>query len=136
MGPNSVSGESTNESQEPPTIINTAHAESSPQVSTITAPSIINPTSSFDQNESISTGMPKTPDRHVFSILHTGDGGGGYDSDGQPAPWEDNNESSSDPLIVSEEALGERETLLVQEEGSNQNPTPTERMNVHLRWML
>ena len=129
MGPNSVSGESTNESQERPTIINTAHAESSPQVSTITAPSIINPTSSFDQNESISTGMPKTPDRHVFSILHTGDGGGGYDSDGQPAPWEDNNESSSDPLIVSEEALGERETLLVQEEGSNQNPTPTASTN-------
>lgn len=76
-------------------------------------------------NPQLFNGIPKTPERHIYNNNENNTYRNGYDSDGQHAPWLDNN--SNDRTIVhdNEEELVSTNEAEVASGPSTPNPNPT-----------
>jgi hypothetical protein len=125
MAPSSSSGNSNDEDNLLASSINTAQSLNSPAISALTDPSVAAASTSTAQIQSISTGIPKTPERRQILVQNINEGEEGYDSDGQPAPWVDNEEEVEGFEVAIEVTVPDKEDNEVGHGGDGPSPNPT-----------
>ena len=125
MDPNSSTGGLDDESNQPPSSINTSSSLQSPQISTITEPSNLHQPSSSSKAAAVSTGIPKTPERRQMDAENIRDGEDGYNSDGQPPPWVSIQAEVEGFEVGEEEVLPEGEDNTDDSDGVETTPNPT-----------
>ena len=125
MAPDSTNGASSDTSTDPPDSITTAPPEQSPAISTLSDPSTLVTSAASMPNASISTGIPKTPERRSVNTDNMNEGEDGYDSDGQQAPWVGIEGDVEGFEVEEEEVIPDGNDDIDHHGGVESNPNPT-----------
>ena len=126
MSPNNATSEMQIESNTHQITTIQANHLNSPQPSKVTLPSNLTQTQPTTNNTRETQGIPLTPERHVFSQPNSELPNNRYDSEGEQAPWVNNNNNEIEEVELNEQPLPLQNDHIQQQDLPEPNPNPTD----------